>query len=53
LTLPKDSNIYASEYQLYLPSKEELKNQLEDAQREWEAHHDKEIPVQNLCSYSA
>jgi len=36
LTLPKDANIYASEYQLYLPSKEELKKQLEEAQREWE-----------------
>ena len=28
LTLPKDSNIYASEYQLYLPSKEELQQRL-------------------------
>lgn len=39
LTLPKDANIYASAYQLYLPSKEELKKQLEEAQRDWEAHH--------------
>ena len=31
LTLPKDSNIFASKYQLYLPSKEELKKQLEEA----------------------
>lgn len=31
LTLPKDSNIFASKYQLYLPSKEELKRELEDA----------------------
>ena len=31
LTLPKDSNIIASKYQLYLPSKEELKRQLEEA----------------------
>jgi predicted nuclease of restriction endonuclease-like (RecB) superfamily len=31
LTLPKDSNIFASKYQLYLPSKEDLKKQLEDA----------------------
>ena len=30
LTLPKDSNILASKYQLYLPSKEELKRQLEE-----------------------
>ncbi|MGQ3684843.1 MAG: PDDEXK nuclease domain-containing protein [Candidatus Loosdrechtia sp.] len=44
LTLPKDSNIYASEYQLYLPSKEELKKQLEEAQREWEVRRDMEIP---------
>ncbi|TRZ52721.1 DUF1016 family protein [bacterium] len=29
LTLPKDANIFASKYQLYLPSKEELKAQLE------------------------
>jgi len=28
LTLPKDTNIYASNYQFYLPSKEELKHQL-------------------------
>ncbi|GAB6285247.1 MAG: PDDEXK nuclease domain-containing protein [Methanoregula sp.] len=28
LTLPEKSNIYASEYQLYLPSKEELKRKL-------------------------
>jgi predicted nuclease of restriction endonuclease-like (RecB) superfamily len=31
LTLPKDSNIFASKYLLYLPSKEELKKQLEEA----------------------
>ncbi len=31
LTLPEDSNIFASKYQLYLPSKEELKKELEDA----------------------
>ena len=41
LTLPKDSNIYASEYQLYLPSKEELKKQLEEAQQDWKIHHEK------------
>ncbi len=34
LTLPKDSNIYASKYQLYLPSKEELKKQIEESIRE-------------------
>ncbi|WP_341325864.1 PDDEXK nuclease domain-containing protein [Methylotuvimicrobium sp. KM2] len=39
LTLPKDANIYASEYQLYLPDKEALKKQLEEAQHEWEIRH--------------
>jgi hypothetical protein len=28
ITLPKDANIYASQYQLYLPSKEDLKQRL-------------------------
>lgn len=41
LTLPENSNIYASEYQLYLPSKEELKKQLEEAQQDWEADQEK------------
>jgi len=31
ITLPQDSNIHASEYMLYLPSKEELKNQVEES----------------------
>ena len=31
LTLPKDSNIYASKYELYLPDKKELQKKL----REW------------------
>ncbi len=30
ITLPKDASIYASEYQLYLPSKEELRQKLLD-----------------------
>ena len=34
LTLPKEANIYASKYQLYLPSKQELATQLERIQRE-------------------
>lgn len=34
LTLPKESNIYASKYQLYLPSKEELKRQIEESLKE-------------------
>lgn len=37
ITLPKDANIHASAYQLYLPSKEELKKQLELAAKELEA----------------
>lgn len=40
LTLPKDANIHASAYQLYLPDKEALKKQLEEAQAEWEATHE-------------
>jgi predicted nuclease of restriction endonuclease-like (RecB) superfamily len=36
ITLPKDANIHASQYQLYLPSKEELREQLQQAQLEWE-----------------
>ena len=34
LTLPEQANIYASKYQLYLPSKQELAAQLERIQRE-------------------
>lgn len=30
ITLPENSNIYASKYQLYLPTKEELKKQVEE-----------------------
>jgi hypothetical protein len=30
ITLPKDANIHASEYQLYLPSKEELQQRLNE-----------------------
>lgn len=40
LTLPKDSNIYASEYQLYLPSKDDLKKQLEEVQKSWKESQD-------------
>jgi len=36
ITLPKDANIHASQYQHYLPSKEELRQQLQQAQAEWE-----------------
>ncbi len=41
LTLPKDANIFASQYQLYLPSKEELQRQLEAAVREVEDRSDR------------
>ena len=34
LTLPEDANIYASKYQLYLPSKRELADQLARVRRE-------------------
>jgi predicted nuclease of restriction endonuclease-like (RecB) superfamily len=34
LTLPKEANIFASRYQLYLPSKEELKAQLQEITKE-------------------
>jgi len=34
LTLPEDANIFASKYQLYLPSKEELKAELEQITRD-------------------
>ncbi len=36
LTLPKDANIFASQYQLYLPSKEELQHQLQEAAQDAE-----------------
>jgi len=34
LTLPEENNIYASRYQLYLPSKEELKAELQKIESE-------------------
>jgi predicted nuclease of restriction endonuclease-like (RecB) superfamily len=43
ITLPKDANIHAREYQLYLPSKEELQRKLEEwiesqaAESEWKS----------------
>jgi predicted nuclease of restriction endonuclease-like (RecB) superfamily len=38
LTLPEDSTIYASRYQLYLPTKEELREKL----IEWSASHEED-----------
>jgi len=40
ITLPNNANIHASEYQLYLPSKEELSKQLVEAERDWERNHE-------------
>lgn len=37
ITLPEGANIHATKYQTYLPDKEALKKQLEEAQAEWEA----------------
>jgi len=34
LTLPENTNIHASQYQLYLPSKEELKAKLKQIEKE-------------------
>jgi hypothetical protein len=36
LTLPENANIYASRYLLYLPSKEELKRQIELVEQQLE-----------------
>ena len=36
LTLSRDANIFASKYQLYLPSNQELKAQVEKVQAEME-----------------
>lgn len=47
LTLPKDANIHASAYQLYLPDKEALKKKLEEAQAEWEATHEDSSAVED------
>lgn len=40
LTLPKDSNIYAQQYALCLPKKEELKQKLKEWISEYEESHD-------------
>ncbi len=40
ITLPEDANIHAREYQLYLPSKDELKRKLLQWTREAEANDD-------------
>lgn len=40
ITLPENSNIHASEYKLYLPSKAELMKQLNEAQQDWDSSHE-------------
>lgn len=42
ITLPAGSNIHATKYQTFLPDKEELKRQIEEAQQEWELHCEQE-----------
>lgn len=39
LTLPKNANIHAAKYQLYLPSKDELRAQIEESLRSQDALH--------------
>jgi predicted nuclease of restriction endonuclease-like (RecB) superfamily len=46
ITLPEGANIHAAKYQTYLPDKDALKKQLEEAQAEWEATHEKSSGVQ-------
>ncbi len=48
ITLPKDANIHASKYQLYLPSKDVLKKQLEEAQQNWELHENREFNYNSI-----
>ncbi|WP_301387121.1 PDDEXK nuclease domain-containing protein [Thalassolituus sp. UBA2590] len=40
ITLPEGANIHAAKYQTYLPDKNALKQQLQEAQAEWEAIHE-------------
>ena len=47
ITLPEGANIHATKYQTYLPDKEALKKQLEEAQTEWEATHEDSSEVQH------
>jgi len=46
ITLPEGANIHATKYQTYLPDKDALKKQLEEAQAEWEATHEDSSDVQ-------
>lgn len=44
LTLPKDANIYATAYQLYLPNKMLLKSKMREWIEEYEEHNDNYSP---------
>lgn len=50
ITLPKGANIHAAKYQTCLPDKNALKQQLEEAQAEWEAAHEGSSAVQEKGS---
>jgi hypothetical protein len=39
ITLPEGSNIHASKYQLYLPSKKELQKLLRHDEQDWDNSH--------------
>lgn len=41
LTLPKDSNVYAAQYELYLPDKQELQAKLKSWIEEFEEQEEK------------
>ena len=43
LTLPKDSNVYATQYELYLPDKKELQDKLKSWIEEFEEQEEKNI----------
>lgn len=48
LTLPAEANIFASKYQLYLPSKKELRAQVERVQAELESGRGQNEPDQRI-----
>ncbi len=45
LTLPEKTNLFASKYQLYLPSKEELRVRLEQITKELESGQNASKPL--------
>jgi predicted nuclease of restriction endonuclease-like (RecB) superfamily len=50
LTLPPNANIFASQYQLYLPSREELKSQLERFESEVREEHPQYAAASDFCN---